>query len=170
MVSNDSIPNLVTLQLCLCTVGMKISAKAAAALSEGIQIYAKNLLESAMEHRRCRINETATKSFMAVHRMIAAGRGNPLPENQANVALVWSGRDAMRVAAREESFAKKFIAAQNAADEKELIREMKAKDESILSKRKVYQGVASTPDVNATTWWTLEVIAPSLPTSMHYMP
>jgi hypothetical protein len=80
---------------------MKISVSAVAALSNGIQLYSKNLLESALEVRSNRHNESSRRAYNALQRMIHSGKGEPLPENQSNIGIKWDALQTKSVLEQE---------------------------------------------------------------------
>ena len=133
--------------------GMKISAAAVAALSNGVQIYSRNLMDAALEHQKSRTNESLRRSYGALSRMITTGQGDALPENNRNIALAWSATDPKTVLEQEEKEAKKAALESSLAEEKELIRELKVADEEHLTRRKT-QSVLN--NFQESPWWRKE--------------
>lgn len=136
--------------------GMKISAGAIAALSNGMQMYARNVMDVALEHQQCRMNEYTRKSYGALSRMIASGQGDALPENNRNIALVWSATDPKGLLEQEEKDAKRAVLERSLVEERDLIRELRTADDIYLARRKTHSVLSNFQE---GTWWRKEVHA-----------
>lgn len=133
---------------------MKISAAAIAALSNGMQMYARNLVDVALEHQQSRMNESTRRSYGALTRMIASGQGEALPENNRNIALVWGATDPKASLEQEEKDAKRAVFEKSLAEEKDLVREMRTADDIYLARRKTHSVLSNFQE---GTWWKKEV-------------
>lgn len=133
---------------------MRMGADACSALSAGVQLHLRNVLEGAGRAMKCRMNRSSTNSYEGLAKMVLAqGRGRVLPENQSNIALVW-GPDVRSVLQREEQEARQRVREASVAEEESLAADMRAYDEqraamSATTKRKMQD--ADVP------WWQKEV-------------
>ncbi|MFN9960975.1 MAG: hypothetical protein ACK55I_48465, partial [bacterium] len=60
------------------------------AVSDGVQIFLKNILDSACKAANHRTNKNTCNAFDILSKMInEEGKGNAIPENQMNIALAW---------------------------------------------------------------------------------
>lgn len=131
---------------------LKIGVPALNALSTGIQLHLKNILEGAFKTSKSRVNRTAINSYDGITRMIVEhGKGYALPQNQQNIAIRW-GEDVRAALRAEEMTARSMLRQYDNALEESLQEKMKAFDEERsknTNKRKV--GDADVP------WWNKEV-------------
>jgi hypothetical protein len=137
--------------------GMKISPHALQALSNGLQVHLKNIIEAAVKLKRVKENSTSLGCYDHLSRMIIDyGRGNAVYENKFNIAMKW-GPNVQNILKFEDEAAKKLLLTYNNDLESRLSEKMAAYDEeknrpSNSNKRKLGQ---SDPEV--IPWWVVEV-------------
>lgn len=135
--------------------GMKISPHALQALSNGLQVHLKNIIEAAVKLKRVKENSTSLGCYDHLSRMIIDyGRGNAVYENKFNIAMKW-GPNVHNILKAEDEAAKKLLLTYNNDLESRLSEKMVAFDEENnrpSNKRRLGQ---SDPEV--IPWWAVEV-------------
>lgn len=138
--------------------GMKISPHALQALSNGLQVHLKNIIEAAVKLKRVKENSTSLGCYDHLSRMIIDyGRGNAVYENKFNIAMRW-GPNVQNILKAEDEAAKKLLITYNNDLESRLSEKMTTFDEERYrpsnnnNKRRLGQ---SDPDV--IPWWNVEV-------------
>jgi len=135
--------------------GMKISANALQALSNGLQVHLKNIIEAAVKLKKVKENSTSLGCYDHLSRMIIEyGHGNSVYENKFNIAMKW-GPNVQNILKVEDEAAKKLLITYNLELESRLCEKMLAFDEEKnrpSNKRKLGQN-----DAELIPWWVVEV-------------
>ena len=143
-----------------------ISNEALTYLSNGLQVFLKNAIESAIKICKTRVCKLSIVSLNFLNKLISSNKGEATHDNRKNIGLKF-GPDNRSFLDKSENNSRKYIAEMNKNDEIELQEEMKAHDEKYLSAMASSQGTGGkrklqnsdgNNELIEVPWWTKEVI------------